>query len=308
MLEAGLSQAERSSSFLNFSFPSPDSLLLTQYAESWKETSLRYGLSIPLNVSKGKFSNRIRFSVSGVRSWVEPDNSINDPKNSRQKLRLNQEGINTFRPLVKAPLAKTDFHALDARFAFSLLRLRAYQHLYPRFGISGSARLRQTLGNETFSAKNWLAQSTLYLPGLGRNHSLRVSGSWQDQAVLDNYRFTNIYMPARGYNAPLADEYLTLGVNYAMPLFYPDWALGGLAFLKRIKANAFYDMTQAQLNFPFNQQQQFRSVGVELTADLRLLRLVEVDAGVRYSYLLDKNFAPKTGQHQFEFLLLSITQ
>jgi hypothetical protein len=50
------------------------------------------------------------------------------------------------------------------------------------------------------------------------------------------------------------------------------------------------------------------SAGVELTFDIRLLRLLEVDLGVRYSYLLENaaSFSSTGLPYRFEFLLLRI--
>jgi hypothetical protein len=45
-----------------------------------------------------------------------------------------------------------------------------------------------------------------------------------------------------------------------------------------------------------------------LRFDVRFLRLVEVDFGLRYSYLMNDRFAPNGQQHQFDFLLISITE
>lgn len=91
-----------------------------------------------------------------------------------------------------------------------------------------------------------------------------------------------------------------------MPLFYPDLALGGLLFWKRAKSNVFFDVAQVKLNFPFNSDRNYWSAGIELTLDTRLIRLLEVDWGVRYSYVSDPQATINNRQHQFDFLVLSI--
>lgn len=37
-----------------------------------------------------------------------------------------------------------------------------------------------------------------------------------------------------------------LGVNYHFPIVYPDWGFANIIFFQRIRANAFYDHTNAK--------------------------------------------------------------
>jgi outer membrane receptor protein involved in Fe transport len=92
---------------------------------------------------------------------------------------------------------------------------------------------------------------------------------------------------------------------------YPDVAIGPLLFFKRIKANLFYDVTRlnSDLINAFNgvaNTRLMQSTGVELTFNVRALRLLEIDMGVRYSYLLDANIFGISNPHKFDFLLFSI--
>jgi len=50
-----------------------------------------------------------------------------------------------------------------------------------------------------------------------------------------------------------------------------------------------------------------RSAGVELGFDFRAFRLLEVDLGIRYSYLLDDRFI-RDDRHRFDFFVVSISQ
>ena len=147
-----------------------------------------------------------------------------------------------------------------------------------------------------------MTRGDFFFPGLSRNHAFFVTAAYQNLDRLDNYRFSNLFFYPRGYGAIASDEVLRLGFNYSLPLAYPDLAIGSLAFLKRIKLNAFADY--GSLNFATD----ITSVGAELRFDVRVLRLLEIDFGVRYSYLSNANFAPNGQQHQFDFLLISISE
>ena len=124
---------------------------------------------------------------------------------------------------------------------------------------------------------------------------------------LDNYRFSNLFIYPRGYGAFSANEAARLGLNYTLPLAYPDLAIGPLAFVKRIKVNGFFDYGRRENDSPFTGSNQFSSTGLELRFDVRLLRLVEADLGLRYSYLLNAAYAPQGQVHQFDFLVISIS-
>ena len=54
------------------------------------------------------------------------------------------------------------------------------------------------------------------------------------------------------------------GVNYNLPLFYPDWGFADLVYFLRIRANVFYDYTAVPYyatNGP-GVQSQYRSAGI----------------------------------------------
>ncbi len=49
-------------------------------------------------------------------------------------------------------------------------------------------------------------------------------------------------MSARGYDLTLYRSAFNGSADYALPLFYPDTAIGSLAYLKRVYLNLFTDM------------------------------------------------------------------
>jgi hypothetical protein len=189
---------------------------------------------------------------------------------------------------------------------WQLFRRQALQHLAPRWGIVTDTRYRSTLGSGLFSGYNFVTRADVFLPGLSRNHAFFLNTGYQKLDRLDNYRFSNFFVYPRGYGAVGADEIVRLSANYALPLAYPDLPIGPLAFVKRIKLNGFVDY--GQLNFGGDQNQNIFSYGAELRFDVRFLRLLEVDLGVRYSYLTEPGFSPNGQQHQFDFLLISISE
>ncbi len=80
-----------------------------------------------------------------------------------------------------------------------------------------------------------------------------------------------------------------------------------MAFLQRVSAHWFYDTAGISLKEPFNQTNYIRSTGIELILDVRLIRLLDVKAGVRYSYALDPEWTTNQKNHQFDFFVLGIS-
>ncbi|MBV6647418.1 MAG: hypothetical protein KI790_18310, partial [Cyclobacteriaceae bacterium] len=212
------------------------------------------------------------------------------------------------------------FGALDLELDFFNLRRTARQQIAPRWGQSVTLNYNQTVGAEASETSTLTLGSRWYFPGLFRNHSFNIRADFQVESFTDSYKFRDNFFYARGYGSVLHDRIWKVGVNYALPLFYPDIALGPLAFIKRVKVNFFYDHSESTTDdIPINElapisdvsftgsfngsTRTFRSVGAELTFDTRLFRLLEVDMGVRYSYLLDDVGLEK---HQFNFIVFSI--
>ena len=77
-----------------------------------------------------------------------------------------------------------------------------------------------------------------------------------------------------------------LGANYHFPLLYPDWGFGNIIFFQRIRANAFFDYTNAKarvngiLTKIIN-----KSIGGELYFDTKIWNALPLNVGIRYSHL-----------------------
>lgn len=303
VITLGYTYQNRAARLINYR-PENDSIIrFASYVEEWTENKITAGLELPFNFSKGNAVHALNLIANFDRFHVDPQGNLDDPDRFIDTLiNVGPNGVTRYRDLYLEPLAETDLNAIDLRMRWRLFRRQAQQHLAPRWGIVTDTRYRTTVGNDLFSGYNFVTRADVYLPAFFRNHAFFLNAGYQKLDRLDNYRFSNFFIYPRGYGAIGADEVLRLSANYALPLAYPDLPIGPLAFVKRIKLNGFIDY--GQLNF----DQSITSVGAELRFDVRLLRLVEVDFGVRYSYLMDAPYAPNGQQHQFDFLLISITE
>jgi len=77
------------------------------------------------------------------------------------------------------------------------------------------------------------------------------------------------------------------------PIAYPDWNLGSLLYLKRIRGDVFLDYAynstkQFEMNFDdfYWKNKNILSFGLELTADYHLLRTIfPLNSGIRVGYV-----------------------
>jgi hypothetical protein len=92
-----------------------------------------------------------------------------------------------------------------------------------------------------------------------------------------------------------------VGVNYHFPLVYPDFGIGNIVYLLRVRANGFYDYTDVKY-YRGNQHVQLRSAGGELFFDTKWWNEYAVSFGIRYSHLMDGE-RMRLGPNQWEFIL-----
>ena len=305
VITLGYGRLNRAARFLNYQPVGDSTIRAASYVEEWTEDKITAGVEIPLNFTKGNAIHRLDLITRFDRFHVNPMGNLDNPdKYIDTLIKVTPQDISALQDLFLDPLAETDLNAIDLRVRWRWYRRQALQHMAPHWGFTTDTRFRALLGGGPFTGYNFVTRGDFFFPGFTRNHGFFVNLGYQRMDELDNYRFSNFFIYPRGYGAFSANEAARLGLNYTLPLAYPDLAIGPLAFIKRIKLNAFADYGILE----FDQDQVFRSYGAELRFDVRFLRLLEVDLGVRYSYLQDKAYAPHGQQHQFDFLLISISE
>ena len=171
--------------------------------------------------------------------------------------------------------------------------------LQPAIGQVIDVNYHYSLFKSVYAGTIWTAEGTFYFPGLNRHHGVRIYSGIQNKQSSGGGFSDYIYYP-RGYANLLNNNLFCLRSDYVMPLFYPDWSIGRLSYIRRVSLRMFYDQAWATVPL-FHQNSEYRtsfsSTGGEITADCNFLRLyVPAKIGVRTSYLNNnRNF-------NFEFL------
>jgi hypothetical protein len=84
-----------------------------------------------------------------------------------------------------------------------------------------------------------------------------------------------------------SNQNYNLKIDYAFPVFYPDYHLSWLVYIKRMKANLFFDAGTR-----FDQRKWLMSSGIDLTIDYHLFRIgIALETGVRFMYFPIKRTA-----------------
>ncbi|MBT4340143.1 MAG: hypothetical protein HOD63_16255, partial [Bacteroidetes bacterium] len=114
----------------------------------------------------------------------------------------------------------------------------------------------------------------------------------------DNYYFQSKIIASRGYQYQYFDRVFRLSAGYELPLFYPDYHLGYLLFIRRVSAGLFYDYGQGQTG---NLTSEFNSVSLELNFNFTVFNIpAYLDTGLRFTYQLS------TGDIVWDFLFVDI--
>lgn len=182
------------------------------------------------------------------------------------------------------------FQYLLPELRFYSYRKLAKRDILPRLGY----QVRLQYLNSPFNSENYgslyAARLTTYWPGILRNHGLMLRGGYQYQELGDKH----LYLPEQLLDTPRGYNYLyqtrqqwTLKADYAFPIFCPDWNIGSLMYIKRLRANAFYDFTQNQAGKESGWMTQ-SSYGVDLNVDWNVFRLTyPITTGVRLVQPID---------------------
>jgi hypothetical protein len=250
--------------------------------DKWAEKSLRAGVEVPLNLSRGPWQSSVHLSTNAEWTEITHKNDPNQP-DSIGVFEVKQDG---------------QFAPLTYQLAFDRSRSKAERDLAPVWGQHLQLTYRHTPFAGDYHGTLLSGQLSLFFPGLIAHHSLKLEGvyEWQPPAAEDTipYSFESEQPFVRGYDYRFHHHFYRGSANYALPLFYPDWSLGALVHLKRVKCNFFYDHGFGKDN---SLGTTYQTAGAELTANLHLFSLfIPWDMGVRYSYRFDE------GDSRFEFM------
>lgn len=183
-----------------------------------------------------------------------------------------------------------NFQYILPEVLFYNYRRMAQRDILPRLGYQLRLQyLRTPFDTENYGSL-YTARLTTYWPGIVRNQSLMLRFGYQFQD-LDGKA---LYIPkrlldeTRGYNYLYQTrQQIALKADYAFTILSPDLSIGQLAYIRRFRANLFYDLTRNQAGKQSGWTTQ-SSCGIDLVFDWNVLRMsYPLTTGVRLIQPID---------------------
>ncbi|MDR2910176.1 MAG: hypothetical protein LBV47_02265 [Bacteroidales bacterium] len=240
--------------------------LLKEYTQ--KIIDFNANMYIPLNFTKGAFQRLLQPEIQYIYSHHTNDKTIPNL---------------TFKGTV---------HSLFYQLYYHQILRQSLQDVYPDFGIVFNTNYQHSLGQDADLGNISTSQLILYLPGLLKNHGIKIYNGFQNKNQGELYAFGESILYPRGWAKINSKEMYSFAADYKLPLFYPEYNLGGLVYFRRIDASFFVDYAQIKRHIYENDKikgtslKKISSYGIEINSDVNYLRFyAPANIGVRFFWI-----------------------
>lgn len=251
-------------------------------SQSYPALNFLNTISLPLRFNSGKFTEFIRPSISA--------NYLN------QYIFIKERNTYDYGQTI-----------ITGRLYFANYHVTSMRDIFPRWAQMIDLNYRFAPFDNNIYGSELSLKTAFYFPGVLPNNGIRVRLQKEKQ-VFAMYPYNNYSDLPRGYIDIIAKDINVLSVDYALPLAYPDFNIGSLVYLKRLRANLFYDhaagpgnsIYKIQANrispvYSTSETEFFRSYGIELMADFHILRIPYMISGGVQTVWKDINEPPIFG-------------
>lgn len=171
----------------------------------------------------------------------------------------------------QATLKPQNFHTnikfpMDYSFITGINSTKSIRDLAPAWGQNIEVDFSHFPFDKQLNGINLNIKSAFYFPGFLANHSFKASLNFQNSNGL--YQYSTDIPRANGWAnmKGIVDLKNSLLLSYRFPILYPDWELGPIAYVKRIKGGIFTDFEN------INAGNGLRGYGMGLSAEMNILR------------------------------------
>lgn len=274
---------------------------------NWTETGISGGVRVPLMLTRSKYFSEL--TVGNTLGLTLTSSFQSEVTEGSQVI---VRGIDRYVPandsLFYVFTNRTDYGTLISNqfsISYDHVLKQSHRDFNPRFGQLIDFEHFSTPYGGDYYGRLWAARALLYFPGLLKHHSLHLRGAYQQvysSPELNTYSFRNRIFKPRGYSYPADVEFYMASVNYALPLWYPDIAVGPVLNIQRIRTNLFVDHGHGKSidyfhNFSDNgiysieRSLDYNSAGIELTFDVNFFRYPTLfQVGARTTYRQANDF------------------
>ncbi len=237
-------------------------------------------------------SNDLVQSLSGWDSYASLVNILNSTSAS-----ISNASLNSLIEDINASRYSSLLTAISFNLSYSQQSRMGYRDIYPRLGyyIGGGYKLNPT--NSDFSSLV-VALATAYLPGAVKNHSLRLSASYQTQVGGFQYNGRSILgyqsssLIPTGYTTSdfSSRNFFSTLANYSLPICYPNIGIPSFLFIKRLRANLGVGYARYDSISTTSAYEHLFSYGGDLSVDFTAFRLPDASTtSVTFSVYKPRN-------------------
>jgi hypothetical protein len=190
------------------------------------------GSTVDFNWREHYFSADIQLPFTIYRQHYTYSYGLNMGTSLLRRYDVSLSGLENFHTSLDFPL--------NYQIYINRNRMMSTMDITPRWGQNFSFTYRHMPFDSHQTGYTWSTRTNFYFPGLMLNHGLQVRFALQEKT--GRYVYNNDIPLPRGfsfYSTPLLEN--TLLWDYRLPLAYPDWSIGSLAYIKRIRANISAD-------------------------------------------------------------------
>lgn len=237
----------------------------TEYRDQWRYTRLRTGLRLPLTLTRSKYLQALTLGAyylhEEVRGYDLPRRYLRD--------------VGPNNPL----------NAVETTLSYARQLKQSTRDVGPRWGQSLLLTGRFTPFGRGLEARQWAALGSVYFPGLGKHHSLRLRGAYQ-RLEQQQYQFAPAVFFPRASSYVGFDRLTAASAEYRLPLLDTHWAAGRWLYVQRFKGTAFVDVARGRSETTRGTVgRDYRDVGGSVSVVFNVLRLrTPLETGLRLAY------------------------
>ena len=287
----------------------------------WKETTVEGGLRVPLQLTRSRFNRTL--TIGDAVGYTHTTDFSNTVTRDNEVVYRGPERVtfinDTLVYMYQDQLNNGDVFYNRFNLSFVNVLKRSERDFLYRWGQTLDIDYLSTPFSGDFNGNLFAARAVLYFPGFSKHHFFYTRLAQQhsfESYEPDTYTFRNRIPKPRGHSYPDDENFTTVQLNYALPLWYPDIALGPILNIQRIKANIFYDWGRGKgsqyyydiknsVVYQAATNATYQSLGVDTSMDFNLFRLLpRAEVGLRSTYRLENDF--NTSGVVFEFFIGNI--
>jgi hypothetical protein len=219
-----------------------------------------FSVAVPLDFSKGLFLRRLSF---GAHYNLISNKEIGNIDGTGASQTLNTIGLSA---------------------QFMQKKIEAYQNLTTPLGFGIELGFDRSIGSTDGQQIHAIADGAIR--GFWPNHNFVVSTGAKIENASNPYQFLDTFIYPRGYTLPVTNWMTTLQTSYHLPLFYPDFGMMGIFYIKRVRTALFADLGLGSIRMDDYSAKPgfFASTGFELILDAVWLNLFEIRSGFPVQY------------------------